>query len=51
MTRFIEYTSKHYDKLIKALLEHLQIVGITLLISIALALVISILIMDRKKNM
>lgn len=49
MTRFIEYTSKHYDKLIKALLEHLQIVGITLLISIALALVISILIMDRKK--
>lgn len=49
MTRFIEYTSKHYDKLIKALLEHLQMVGITLLISIALALVISVLIMDKKK--
>lgn len=48
MTRFIDYTTRHYDKLIRALLEHLQIVGLTLLISIALAFVISVLIMDRK---
>lgn len=49
MIRFLEYTSKHYDKLIQAVLEHLQMVGITLLVSIVLALVISLLIMDRKK--
>ena len=41
MTRFWEYTTRHYDKLLEALLEHLQMVGITLVISIALALVIS----------
>lgn len=49
MTRFWEYTTRHYDKLLEALLEHLQMVGITLVISIALALVISLLIMDRKR--
>ena len=49
MSRFITYTSRHYDKLIRALLQHLEMVGITLLISIALALVISLLIMERKK--
>lgn len=49
MSRFIIYTSRHYDKLIRALLQHLEMVGITLLISVALALVISLLIMERKK--
>lgn len=49
MSRFITYTSRHYDKLIRALLQHLEMVGITLLISIALALVISLLIMEQKK--
>ena len=49
MTRFLEYTTRHYDKLIEALLEHLQMVGVTLVISIALALVISLCIMDRKR--
>lgn len=49
MTRFLEYTTRHYDKLIEALLEHLQMVGVTLVISIVLALVISLCIMDRKR--
>ena len=49
MTRFITYTTRHYDKLIQAVLEHFEIVGITLLISIALAFVISVLIMDHEK--
>lgn len=49
MTRFIEYTVRHYDKLITAMLEHLAMVGITLLISIVLAMVISVLIMERKQ--
>ena len=49
MSRFIIYTSRHYDKLIRALLQHLEMVGIKLLISVALALVISLLIMERKK--
>ena len=49
MTRFITYTTRHYDKLIQAVLEHFEIVGITLLISIALAFVISMLVMDHKR--
>lgn len=49
MTRFVDYTFNHYDKLLRALLEHLQMVGITLVISIILAMTVSILIMDRKK--
>lgn len=49
MTRFISYTTRHYDKLIQAVLEHFAIVGLTLLISIALAFVISMLVMDHKK--
>ena len=44
MTRFITYTTRHYDKLIQAVLEHFEIVGIKLLISIALAIVISMLV-------
>lgn len=49
MTRFITYTTRHYDKLIQAVLEHFEIVGITLLISIALAFVISMLVMEHKR--
>lgn len=49
MTRFFDYTVNHYDKLIKALLEHLQLTGITLVISIVLALFISVAIMDRTR--
>lgn len=49
MTRFISYTTRHYDKLIQAVLEHFEIVGITLLISIALAFVISMLVMEHKR--
>ena len=49
MTRFISYTTRHYDKLIQAVLEHFELVGITLLISIALAFVISMLVMEHKR--
>lgn len=49
MTRFISYTTRHYDKLIQAVLEHFEIVGITLLISIALAFVMSMLVMEHKR--
>ena len=41
----IEYFVKYHAKLITALVEHLQIVGITLVISIILAFAITILIM------
>ena len=33
----ISYTLKNYDKLLGALAEHLELVGITLLISVVLA--------------
>lgn len=49
MNLFIRYTTRHYDKLLNALWQHLQIVGITLVISIVIAMIISILIMDRKR--
>lgn len=50
MTRFISYTTRHYDKLIQAVLEHFEIVGITLLISIALAFMISMLVMEHSES-
>lgn len=50
MSMFWKYTVKHYDKLLNALLEHLQIVGITLVISIALAMTVSVLIMGNRKT-
>ena len=49
MTRFISYTTRHYDKLIQAVLEHFEIVGLTLVISIALAFMIAMLVMEHKR--
>lgn len=49
MSMFLKYTTKHYDKLLKALAEHLQIVGITLVISVSLAMLVSVFLMNRKK--
>ena len=49
MTRFITYTTRHYDKLIQAVLEHFEIVGLTLVISIALAFMIAMLVMEHKR--
>lgn len=49
MTRFITYTTRHYDKLIQAVLEHFEIVGSTLVISIALAFMIAMLVMEHKR--
>lgn len=44
----IEYLGKNYDKLLLALLEHLEIVAITLLISIILAALLTIFAMYSK---
>ncbi|MGN0733927.1 MAG: ABC transporter permease [Emergencia sp.] len=49
MSMFLKYTTKHYDKLLNALAEHLQIVGITLVISVFLAMIVSVLLMNRKR--
>jgi len=43
------YWDKHHDTLINALIEHLGLVGLTLLLSIILASVITILIMPYRK--
>ena len=50
MTRFITYTTRHYDKLIQAVLEHFEIVGLTLVISIALAFMIAMLVMEHRSE-
>lgn len=50
MSMFWKYTSRHYDKLLARLLEHLEIVGITLVFSIAIAMIISVLIIDKKRT-
>ncbi len=44
----LSYFAKYHEKLLTALLQHLQIVGITLLISIVLAFVITVLIMKSE---
>ena len=44
----IDYMAKHYDDLIRAALEHLQIVLITLLLSLALAAFFTILCVYSK---
>lgn len=41
----IEYFLKYHDKFLSALVEHMEIVGITLLISIILASMITVIIM------
>ena len=50
MDRFLDYTVNHYDKLIDAVLQHLAIVGLTLLISIALAMITAIVLIDHQKT-
>lgn len=45
----IAYFIKYHEKFLKALIEHMQIVGITLLISLLLASVITLLIMRSRK--
>ena len=44
----INYLFQHHDRLLTALTEHLQIVGLALFYSIILASVITLLIMSRK---
>ena len=44
----INYLVQNYDRLLTALTEHLQIVGLTLLYSIILASIITLLIMQSK---
>lgn len=45
----IAYFVKYHEKFLKALGEHLQIVGITLLISLILAALITLLIMNSRR--
>lgn len=45
----IEYFIKYHAKLTKALLEHIQIVGLTLVISIVIAMAVTLLIKDSKR--
>lgn len=45
----IEYFIKYHAKLTKALLEHIQIVGLTLVISIVIALAVTLVIKDSKR--
>lgn len=44
----IEYAIKYYDKLCKALLEHLEIVVITIIISLSIAAILTMLSMCSK---
>ncbi|WP_148408856.1 ABC transporter permease [Murimonas intestini] len=45
----IEYFIKYHAKLTKALLEHIQIVGLTLVISIVIAMAVTLVIKDSKR--
>jgi osmoprotectant transport system permease protein len=45
----LEYFIKYHDRLLTALFEHLQIVGVTLFISIILASVITLLILKSER--
>lgn len=48
MSKFVEYGSRHYLKLIKYLLEHLQMCGSALIISLIIAIPLSVLLLKRK---
>jgi osmoprotectant transport system permease protein len=48
MIELVEYAINHSDKLIKALLEHLEIVSITLIISLLVAAILTIAAMYSK---
>lgn len=48
MEKFIKYGVRHYPKMIKYLLEHLQICGTALLISVLIAIPLSLILLRRK---
>jgi osmoprotectant transport system permease protein len=48
MSKFFEYGVKHYDKLFGYLLEHLQMCAIAMIISLIIAIPLSILLLKRK---
>ncbi len=45
----IEYAVKHYDKLLKALGQHVQIVGITLALSILVAIILTAVVIESRR--
>lgn len=45
----VEYFVKYHNKLFRALAEHIQMVGTTLLVSVMIALLITLLVMDAPK--
>jgi osmoprotectant transport system permease protein len=46
--KMIDYLFQHYDRLLNALLEHMQIVGLALFYSIILASIITLLVMRSR---
>lgn len=47
--KFVEYAQKHTDLLVKCLLEHIQLVGTALLISLLIAIPVSLILLRLKK--
>ncbi len=47
--KFIEYAQKHTDLLVKCLVEHIQLVGTALLISLLIAVPVSLILLKLKK--
>ena len=49
MMGMLEYALKYHQKLLKALLQHMQIVGITLALSILLAILLTAAVIESRK--
>jgi osmoprotectant transport system permease protein len=49
VTSFLTYWSEHSDKLVTALLQHLEIVGVTLGVSLMLAIIITLLLAGHRR--
>ena len=45
----IEYAVKYHDKLLKALFQHVQIVGLTLFLSILLAIILTAVVIESRR--
>ena len=50
MSKLTVYLARHYDDLLEALLEHLQITAVTLLFSLLIASALTILAIYSKKT-
>ena len=50
MSKWSVYLTRHYDDLLEALLEHLQITAVTLLLSLIIASALTIMAIYSKKT-